>query len=80
MNIYNRLTNFFGRGKESPPPEEKVEEKIIDYSMALPGVSDGRLYYTFINGLNKAYSTNYVINRCTNILAYNLLKKDLIVS
>lgn len=83
MNIQDRLVSFFNRSTPLPGEEKiegEVEEKAIDFSMALPGVSNGSMYYTYINGLNKAFSTNYVINKCANILSYNLSRLPLRIS
>ena len=64
--------------------EEKMNDyvqKIIDFSSALEGVNDsGNIVYSYINSLNKAYSTNYVINKSCNLLAYSLSKLPLRVS
>ena len=82
MSIIN---DFISRFRSKAPLEAKINEleeqladtaeKILDFSMALPGVDDGgNMVYYNTSSLNKAFSTNYVINRCINILAYNLSK------
>jgi len=75
MSLYERAIRLFG--DPGPKPSTIAEEKTIDFSRCLPGVSNGIIYYTDVDGLKHAYSTNYVINKCINILAYNLSKAPL---
>ncbi len=78
MSILSGLKNMFGRSEKDLPQggdsqvEEKSQDSLVDFGLAMPGISDGRLYYFYLDGLNKAFSTNYIINKCVNILAYNL--------
>lgn len=79
MPIYDRFINLF---KASPDPTpvvepEKKEDKAINFDVALPGYSDGSVYYALLNEQGTAYATNYVINKCINILAYNLSRLPL---
>lgn len=77
MSIYSNLINLFNRTPKEKTPIKEPEEKTIDFRSILPGVSDGRLYYMYIEGMNKSFSTNYAINKCVNILAYNLSRLPL---
>lgn len=73
MSIYDRITNYF---RKPEPIEQPTEEKIANFANVLPGISNGRLSYITLND-NQAYSTNYIIHKCINILAYNLSKLPL---
>ena len=81
MSVYSKLVNYF-QGTKIEPIELPIEpeEKAINFGACLPGVSDGRMYYAYLNSLDNAYSTNYIIHKCINILAYNLSKIPLRIS
>lgn len=72
MNKENRIVDPFSTTLTIPQ-----EEKIKDFQSVLPAISNSKLYYFYMDGLNKAFNTNYVVNKCINILAYNLSKLPL---